>query len=82
MKVPPLLQSGGFDVTFVCQLVTFLVSTKRKFNIRDIIVLNKLTLTQSKLICALCGVRQSFVNFLIEGISNHIHIELHQSHPY
>jgi len=46
--------------------VTCLVSTKRKFDIRDIIVLNKLTLTQSKLISALCGVPQSSMNLLIE----------------
>ena len=47
--------------------VTCLVSTERKFDILDIIVLNKLTLTQSsKLVSALCGVPQSSMNLLIE----------------
>ena len=46
--------------------VTCLISTKRKFDIFDIIVLNKLTLMQSKLVSALCGVPQSCMNLLIE----------------
>ena len=63
--------------------VTFLVSTERKFNIRDIIVLNKLTLTQcplwhSSVLCEFLDRKESRITSELNFI-NHIQIEYYPS---